>query len=114
MNHVTLDHPDAAQLTAFVPGESRKGASAGTFTASGQVVGSVDYIAPEQGHDAHHADIRSDIYSLGCTLYYLLAGHSPFGGESLAEKLAAHEGQTPESLAAVRIDLPAALGAGKT
>jgi serine/threonine protein kinase len=91
--------------------KSREGVSAETFTASGQVVGSADYIAPEQGHDAHHADIRSDIYSLGCTLYYLLAGHSPFGGDSLTEKLAAHEKQTPESLAAVRSDLSSELAA---
>jgi serine/threonine protein kinase len=90
-------------------GESWEEASAGTFTDSGQVVGSADYIAPEQGHDAHHADIRSDIYSLGCTLYYLLAGRSPFGGESLTQKLTAHQEQTPEPLAVVRTDLPAGL-----
>jgi RND family efflux transporter MFP subunit len=85
-------------------------AVAGVLTGSGQIMGSVDYIAPEQGHDAHQADIRSDIYSLGCTLYYLLAGHSPFAGGSIAEKLAAHGKETAKPLSAIRTDLPAQLG----
>jgi tRNA A-37 threonylcarbamoyl transferase component Bud32 len=78
-------------------------------TGTGLVMGSVDYIAPEQVHDAHQADIRSDIYSLGCTLYFLLAGHAPFGGGSVAEKLAAHGKQTAKPLTAIRADLPAQL-----
>jgi tRNA A-37 threonylcarbamoyl transferase component Bud32 len=79
-------------------------------TASGQIMGSVDFMAPEQGRDPHQADIRSDIYSLGCTLYFLLAGHSPFAGSSIAEKLAAHGEQTAKPLTEIRSDLPAALG----
>ena len=53
---------------------------AGELTGSNQWMGTADYMAPEQGLDAHGVDIRADVYSLGCTLYKLLAGKAPFGG----------------------------------
>jgi serine/threonine protein kinase len=65
----------------------------GRLTATGQVLGTADYIAPEQCEAAHTADIRADIYSLGCTLYHLLAGTPPFGGAkhgSWLAKMKAH------------------------
>ncbi len=52
----------------------------GETTAYGQIVGTPDYIAPEQINDAHSVDARADIYSLGCTLYKLLTGQAPFSG----------------------------------
>lgn len=55
-----------------------------------KVLGTVDYLAPEQATDSHKADRRSDIYSLGCTLYYLLVGKPPFATGKLAERLQAH------------------------
>ena len=55
----------------------------GGLTSEGQALGTPDYIAPEQIVDAPSADIRADIYSLGCTLYYLLTGHPPFQADSL-------------------------------
>ena len=55
------------------------------LTATGQVMGTCDYMAPEQALDSHQADHRADIYRLGCTLYRLLTGHPPYQGESLMQ-----------------------------
>ena len=76
------------------------------MTAEGMVLGSADYIAPEQIDDPHAADIRADIYSLGCTLYFLLAGRPPFPDGSLIQKLLAHGEKTPRPLAEIRADVP--------
>src|SRR5262249_660401 len=53
---------------------------------SGTILGTLDYISPEQAHDVHGVDIRSDLYSLGCTFYYALTGQVPFPGNPM-EKL---------------------------
>lgn len=78
------------------------------LTGLGHVLGSPDYVAPEQIRDAHAADIRADIYSLGCTLYYLLAGRPPFAGP-MADKLRAHQRKQPRPLTELRRDVPAGL-----
>jgi len=80
--------------------------SQGGLTAEGMVLGSADYVAPEQIDDPHTADILADIYSLGCTLYFLLAGHPPFPDGSLLQKLLAHREKAPRPLTEVRPDVP--------
>ncbi len=72
-------------------------------------MGTADYMAPEQAQDSRHADIRADIYSLGCTLYQFLGGRVPFPEGTVIEKLVKHSMKQPESLAKLRPELPAAL-----
>ncbi len=88
---------------------SREESALSELTGSGEIVGTWDYIAPEQIQNSSTADPRADIYSLGCTLYHLLAGQPPFPGGSLAQKIAAHLYQTPTPLATLRSDLPEGL-----
>jgi serine/threonine protein kinase len=64
-------------------------------TRAGSTVGTVDYLAPEQARDSAAADIRSDIYSLGCTLYHMLAGHPPFSEGGLGERILKHLQEEP-------------------
>lgn len=66
-----------------------------TLTQDGVVVGTADYLAPEQARNAHTADHRADVYSLGCTFYQLLAGLPPFEGESMIDKLMKHQNEDP-------------------
>jgi len=62
------------------------------LTASGVTLGTFDYISPEQARDPRNADVRSDIYSLGCTLYYMLSGRPPFPEGTVLQKLLQHQG----------------------
>ena len=75
------------------------------------MLGTPDYISPEQTVDAQKADIRADIYSLGCTLYYLLTGGPPFHGTSLYEILQAHHSIEAKPLNLVRPEVPVELAA---
>jgi serine/threonine protein kinase len=70
------------------------------------VLGTADYVAPEQTQDSHNVDIRADIYSLGATFYFILAGRPPFPEGTPAEKLTAHQTKTPPSLQSLRHDVP--------
>lgn len=88
-----------------------KGAASADLTREGSVMGTPDYIAPEQALDSRTADIRADIYSLGCTLYHFLTGQPPFPGGSLTEKLLKHQQAEPERVEILCPDVPPGLGA---
>ncbi len=79
------------------------------LTQDGRIVGTPDFIAPEQARSAKSADIRSDIYSLGCTLYHALTGRLPFPEGTLLEKLLMHQLDEPEPAERLRPDLPGGL-----
>jgi len=82
------------------------------LTESGQMMGTLDYMAPEQADDAHTVDIRGDIYSLGCTLYKLLTGHAPFSGSEYdrpIRKMMAHAQKSPPPVRQDRSDVPEGL-----
>ena len=83
----------------------------GRLTESGMYMGTIDYMAPEQAEDSQRVDHRADIYSLGCTLYYLLTGREPFDGETVLKRLMAHMERPAPSLRAGRPEVPAKLEA---
>jgi serine/threonine protein kinase len=91
--------------------ETSSGADQSDLTGSGQIMGTIDYMAPEQAVNPKNADQRADIYSLGITLWYLLVGRLPFSGETVLEKLVAHREDPVPSLAAVRRDVSRELDA---
>jgi serine/threonine protein kinase len=82
----------------------------GGLTQAGSAMGTPDYMAPEQARDARSADIRADIYSLGCTLYHLLTGQRPFPEGDGLQKVMAHISKTPRPATELRPDVPPELG----
>ena len=80
------------------------------ITNTNQIMGTLDYIAPEQSLDARSVDGRSDLYSLGCTMYHLLSGQGPFHGpefDTAGKKMLAHVQSEPEPLGRKAPDVPA-------
>src|SRR5262249_51672117 len=81
------------------------------MTQTGTVLGTPDFLAPEAPSNCRAADIRADLYSLGCTFYFLLSGRAPFEGESLAHVLIQHQMEEAEPLERLRADVPPAVSA---
>ena len=87
---------------ARLRGESSEGKGQ---TPEGALLGTPDYVAPEQARDAKTADIRADLYSLGCTWYEMLTGRPPFQNETLLQQLLAHQEQAPQPVSTYRAEV---------
>jgi serine/threonine protein kinase len=77
-----------------------------TVAHNENVLGTADYLAPEQAVNSHKVDFRADIYGLGCTLYFLLTGSPPFNDGTLAQRIARHQSQMPEDIRKLRPECP--------
>ncbi|MBI2477223.1 MAG: protein kinase, partial [Planctomycetia bacterium] len=77
-----------------------------TTTHNESILGTADYLSPEQALDSHNVDTRTDIYSLGCTCYYMLTGHPPFPEGSVAQRLMSHQSKSPKAIEKIRPDAP--------
>ncbi|MFN0053913.1 MAG: protein kinase domain-containing protein [Planctomycetales bacterium] len=91
--------------------DSDQDSTAAALTQSGAILGTGDYMSPEQADDTRTAGPAADIYSLGCTLHFLLIGVPVYGGASVLQKLQAHKESPIPSLRAARSDIPASLDA---
>ncbi len=101
---------DVAKLLDFGLVLPQRELQDGKLTQEGALAGTPTYMSPEQGSGQTHLDGRSDIYSLGCLMYFLLTGQPPFVDPSVVKVLAAHLYETPEPLSR-RVDVPADLEA---
>ncbi len=90
---------------------ARESTPAAELTQEGAVVGTPDYIAPEQALQPQNADIRADIYSLGCTMYFILTGQPPFLTGTCMQKLMAHAERMPPPVHELRPEVPKDLAA---
>ena len=102
--------PDTVNMKLpFGAGKAGSEVSAG-ITNPNMLMGTPDYLSPEQARNSHDVDHRSDIYSLGCTLYFLLTGQPPFAGSpTLIDKLLAHTNDAPRPVREARLEVPAGL-----
>jgi eukaryotic-like serine/threonine-protein kinase len=112
---VSEDSPGLVKISDFglarlqTPGTATNAShNAGTIlTRDNTVMGTPDYLSPEQARSLHKTDIRSDLYSLGCTFYFLLTGQVPFPGGNSLEKLIRHSTEMPNPVTYFRKDIPA-------
>ncbi len=98
-----------ARLLTSAEGVSQTAATAMNLTAVGMVLGTPDFMAPEQALDPTSVDARSDIFSLGCTLHFLLSATSPFAAGSFSEMLQGGLRRSASTLVALRSDVPPSL-----
>ena len=77
-----------------------------TMLYNEKVMGTADYLSPEQAVNSHEVDHRADIYSLGCTLYFLITGHPPFPKGTLAQRIAMHQTKEPADIRLSRPECP--------
>ncbi len=87
-----------------------RGGDAG-LTQTGMTLGTFDYISPEQARDPRDVDVRSDLYSLGCTMFHMLTGRPPFPGGTVLQKLIQHQEEAPADVRTLNPEVPAGLSA---
>ncbi len=80
-----------------------------TIEHNDKVLGTADYLAPEQALNSHRIDFRADIYALGCSMYFMLTGHAPFPEGSIAQRIAKHQKMMPADIRKDRPDCPGEL-----
>jgi len=112
------DQPGLVKISDFglarlhTPGseDANDPAGGGTIlTRDNSVMGTPDFLSPEQARSLHKLDIRSDIYSLGCTFYFLLTGQVPFPGGNALDKMIRHTTEAPLPVERYRADVPASV-----
>ena len=79
------------------------------LTGEGTVLGTPDYLAPEQARDPRTADVRADVYSLGCVLFHLIAGRPPYQERTIIATMVKHATETPAALSTLGVDIPPGL-----
>ncbi|MCA9133377.1 MAG: serine/threonine protein kinase [Planctomycetales bacterium] len=80
-----------------------------TIDFNDKVLGTADYLAPEQALNSHRVDHRADLYGLGCTMYFLLTGHPPFPDGTIAQRIAKHQREMPKEIRKIRPECPGEL-----
>ena len=104
------DEGDALPMKLPFGAGKATAAGQGAVTNPNMLMGTPDYLSPEQAKNSHDVDHRSDIYSLGCTLYFLLTGKAPFlGASTLIDKLLAHTNDEPPAVRDKRPEVPPGL-----
>lgn len=109
--NLLIDHNQVVKildmgLAKFEAGETKESL---TLAFNENVLGTADYLAPEQAINSHLVDHRADIYSLGCSLYYAITGSPPFPEGTLTQRLIKHQTEKPKSITAYRPECPAEL-----
>jgi len=104
-SNVLVTAEGRAKLVDMGLARLRMDADRDDLTASGVTLGTFDYISPEQARDPRIADVRSDLYSLGCTFYFMLTGQPPFPEGTLLQKLLSHSSEHPVDPRLLRPDL---------
>ncbi len=108
-NLLRTDDGDVKILDLGLALVNQEDAKSLTVLYNEKVMGTADYLSPEQAVDSHNVDRRADIYSLGCTLYFLLTGHPPFPKGTLAQRIAMHQSREPDDIRKSRPECPEVL-----
>lgn len=108
-NLLKTDEGDVKILDLGLALVNQDDAASLTVLYNEKVMGTADYLSPEQAVNSHNVDLRADIYSLGCTLYFLLTGHPPFPSGTLAQRIAMHQTKTPSDIRDSRPECPEVL-----